>query len=290
MTEAPKPLIGVVGVGRMGLPVLERLSGLGYPTVGFRRSWPAEINHVRRLASPREIADRSQVIFTCLPSDAALLEVIQGPDGLVKGAITHKVVIDLSMTRLDTKQQASAALVAAGAAMLDAPISGTPLVAAAGKATLFVSGEPDVYQRVRPVFEFAAAAPLVGPFGAGTKLKYIANLLIGIHIAAAAEAIALAEHAGVDAQMVVELISGSVAASEMFRHRAPRMVQRDFDAPMNDVNAFLKDVALISDFARSTGSQTDLFDVAGRLYARAAERGLGEKELSAVVTLLRDDI
>jgi putative dehydrogenase len=173
--------------------------------------------------------------------------------------------------------------------MLDAPISGTPVVAAAGKASLFVSGEESVYQRVRPVLDFATSVPLVGRFGTGSKLKYIANLLIGIHIAAAAEAIALAERAGVDPELAIETISGSVAASEMFRHRAPRMVQRDFAAPMNDVDAFLKDVDLIQEFARTAGVDAALFQAAGKLYQRAADHGLGDQELSSIVTLLADE-
>lgn len=288
MTATSKPRVGVVGVGRMGLPVLERLSGLGYSVIGYRRSWPAELDHIEHAQSPRELAESTEVIFTCLPSDAALLDVVSGENGLVGGAIAGRTVIDLSMTALDTKLKARDALAQADADMLDAPISGTPAVAAAGKASLFVSGEEAVYDRVRAELAFAAVTPLVGPFGAGTKLKYIANLLIGIHIAATAEAIALAERSDLDLGVVVELISGSVASSEMFRHRAPRMVQRDFDAPMNDVNAFLKDVRLIREYTASTRSSSALFEVAAQLYERTADQGLGEKELASVITLLTD--
>ncbi len=283
-----EPTVGMVGVGRMGQPVAERLMELGYEVIAYRRSWPDELAHIDRVGSPREVADQAQVIFTCLPSDAALLQAIGGSDGLVSGSGPGRVVIDLSMTSLTAQLEARDLLKAANVEMLDAPISGTPTVAASGKASLFVSGDAATYERVRPVLGFAASAPLVGPFGTGTKLKYIANLLIGIHIAAAAEAMALTERAGVDPELAIELISGSVAASEMFRHRAPRMAQRDFDAPMNDVNAFLKDVALIRQFVQASGADAGLFELAGQLYERAAAEGLGDKELSAVVTLLTD--
>jgi 3-hydroxyisobutyrate dehydrogenase len=270
----------------MGIPVAARLQSMGYEVIGFRRSWPPEDSDVMRASSPSALADTAEVIFSCLPSDAALLEVIGGADGIIHGAVAGRVVVDLSMTSLEAKVEARELLRSAGAEMLDAPISGTPIVAAAGKASLFVSGEASAYEKVRPALDFAASAPLVGAFGTGSKLKYIANLLIGIHIAAAAEAVALAEHSGVDPQLLIETISGSVAASEMFRHRAAKMADRDFDAPMNDVNAFLKDVELIKGFARSSGAHAPLFQRASELYQSAAIQGLGDKELSAIVTLL----
>lgn len=280
--------VGVVGLGRMGLPVASRLKAMGYEVVGFRRTWQGGIEEIVRAGSPRQVAGAAEIIFTCLPSDDALLQVVGGDDGLVHGTRSGSVVVDLSMTSLEVKRAARELLVASGAEMLDAPISGTPVVAAEGNASLFVSGEESTYERVRPALGFAAHAPLVGPFGTGSKLKYIANLLIGIHIAATAEAMALAERAGVDAELVIATISGSVAASEMFRHRAARMAYRDFDAPMNDVDAFLKDVDLIHTFARSAGAETALFGAAGELYRRAAGAGLGDKELSSIVTLLTD--
>ena len=286
--ETSDGAVGVVGLGRMGRPVAERLVAEGHRVVGFRRRW-SPIAEVGRTASPRAMTGETKVVFTCVPSDAALLEVVDGADGLVRGDTTGLVVVDLSMTSLTTKERARERLEGAGAAMLDAPISGTPSVAAEGRASLFVSGEEAAYRQAEPYLTFAGSAPLVGPFGTGSKLKYIANLLIGIHIAAAAEAMALAERAGVDPDLVVETISHSVAASEMFRHRAPRMARRDFEAPMNDVNAFLKDVELIEEFAHSAAAAAPLFTTAGELYRRAAGQGLGEKELSAIVTLLADD-
>ena len=289
MGGAPDGSVGVIGLGRMGLPVAERLVAQGHRVVGFRRRWSPVAEGIGRVASPRAMTSEAAVILTCVPSDAALLEVIDGDEGLVGGATEGLVVVDLSMTSLATKQRACARLHGAGASMLDAPISGTPTVAAEGKASLFVSGDEVAYRLAEPYLSFAASAPLVGPFGTGSKLKYIANLLIGIHIAAAAEAMALAGRAGVDQDLVIDTISRSVAASEMFRHRAPRMARRDFEAPMNDVNAFLKDVELIEEFARSAGADAPLFQTAGDLYRRAAGEGLGDKELSAIVTLMSEN-
>jgi 3-hydroxyisobutyrate dehydrogenase-like beta-hydroxyacid dehydrogenase len=283
--ESPATL-GVIGLGRMGLPVAERLQTIGHRVVGFRRVWPDNDGRFGKASSPRDLLEQTQIIFTCLPDDAALLEVIGGDNGLVAGNCRGGIVIDLSMTSLQSKHDARELLWAAGAEMLDAPISGSPKVVAEGKASLFVSGPEDVYRQVRPFLDFAASARLVGPFGTGSKLKFIANLLIGIHIAAAAEAIALAEHAGLDADLVIDTISNSVAASEMFRQRAQRMARRDFDAPMNDINSFLKDVELIQDFVGQSAATSALFDLSGGLYTRAAEFGLGEKEVAAIVTLL----
>jgi L-threonate 2-dehydrogenase len=161
-------------------------------------------------------------------------------------------------------------------------------VVANGKASLFVSGAQGAYQQALPFLDFAVSAPLVGPFGTGSKLKFIANLLIGIHIAAAAEAMALAELAGLDSDLVIKTISNSVAASEMFRQRAQRMADRDFDAPMNDIGSFLKDVELIQDFASQSTATSALFDLSGGLFRRAAESGLGDKEVAAIVTLLAE--
>jgi len=288
MGQGSPGTMGVIGLGRMGLPVAERMQTLGHRVIGFRRTWPDVDSHLERAASPRAILEETKVIFTCVPDDTALLEVIRGDNGLVAGDCTGCVVVDLSMTSLQSKLEAREHLAAAGAEMLDAPISGSPVVVANGKASLFVSGPEDAYRQVRPFLGFAASAPLVGPFGTGSKLKFIANLLIGIHIAAAAEAIALAERAGLDSELVIATISNSVAASEMFRQRARRMVDRDFDAPMNDINSFLKDVELIQDFASQSGATSALFDLSSGLFRSAAESGLGEKEVAAIVTLLAE--
>lgn len=278
--------VGVIGLGRMGLPVAERMQTLGHRVVGYRRTWPETDTGLQRAGSPRDLLEETRIIFTCIPGDTALLEVIRGDDGLVTGDCTGCVVVDLSMTSLPSKLEARELLSAAGAEMLDAPISGSPKIVAAGKASLFVSGSEDAYRTASPFFDFAASARLVGPFGTGSKLKFIANLLIGIHIAAAAEAIALAERAGLDLNLVIDTISNSVAASEMFRQRSQRMANRDFDEPMNDINSFLKDVELIQGFANQSAATSALFDVSSDLYRRAAEIGLGEKEVAAIVTLL----
>jgi putative dehydrogenase len=288
MGQSSPGTVGVIGLGRMGLPVAERMQTLGHRVIGFRRTWPDADSHLERAASPRAILEETKVIFTCVPDDTALLEVIRGDNGLVAGDCTGCVVVDLSMTSLQSKLEARELLAAAGAEMLDAPISGSPVVVANGKASLFVSGPEDAYRQVSPFLGFAASAPLVGPFGTGSKLKFIANLLIGIHIAAAAEAIALAERAGLDSELVIATISNSVAASEMFRQRARRMVDRDFDAPMNDINSFLKDVELIQDFASQSAATSALFDLSSGLFRSAAESGLGEKEVAAIVTLLAE--
>jgi L-threonate 2-dehydrogenase len=288
MGQEPAATAGIIGLGRMGLPVAERMQTLGHRVIGFRRTWPDTGNQLERAASPRAMLDETKVIFTCVPDDTALLEVIGGEDGLVSGDCSGSVVVDLSMTSLQSKLEARELLFAAGAEMLDAPISGSPVVVANGKASLFVSGAQGAYQQALPFLDFAVSAPLVGPFGTGSKLKFVANLLIGIHIAAAAEAMALAELAGLDSDLVIKTISNSVAASEMFRQRAQRMADRDFDAPMNDIGSFLKDVELIQDFASQSTATSALFDLSGGLFRRAAESGLGDKEVAAIVTLLAE--
>lgn len=284
--------IGLIGLGRMGIPVAEKLLGEGYAVAGCRRGRSDELaamgGWVAGAGSPREVAERCDVVLTCLPSESALEEVISGPSGVVEAG--HRgVVVELSTLSAERKAGQLAALEAVGNTMLDSPISGTPAMLRHGRASVFTSGDQAAYQRTEKVLRsFAGKVSYVGAFGSASRFKYLANILIAVHTAAAGEVVALAKCAGLDAGAVAEVLSDSPAAtSGMFTVRASMMAKEEFPRPaLGPVDMLRKDLGYVWEFVRETGAATPLLEAATALYDDADARGQGEQDIAWVVEVL----
>jgi 3-hydroxyisobutyrate dehydrogenase-like beta-hydroxyacid dehydrogenase len=234
------------------------------------------------------VASVADVVITSLPSTAALEDALFGTYGLVAAGRSGLLVVETSTLSLDDKERCRAELAKAGIGMLDAPISGTGPQATAKDITIFASGDRADFERARYILsQVARSVRYVGPFGAGSKMKYIANLLVAIHIAGAAEAIVLGEKAGLDPSMLVEVLADSAATSRMFEVRGPSMATGAYATPMMKVDVFQKDLDIIANFAKQSKCPVPLFSASVPLYTAAAAQGMGLQDTAAVVSIFR---
>jgi len=239
--------------------------------------------------SPREVADRSDLVFTAVASLGALPVIATGPEGLASSTHRGFVLVDFSTLPLEEKEGVRSALAAEGIPMVDCPISGTGGQVEARDAVFMASGEPAAVGAAMPILRrLGKAAYEVGRFGDGSRMKFIANLLVAVHSAVAGEALALAEKAGLDPGRVLEVIRGGAANSRMWEVRGPMIVQRSYQKPAARVSMMVKDAHLITDFARSVGAATPFLDVACALYEQAAAAGLADWDVAGVHAFIED--
>jgi putative dehydrogenase len=198
------------------------------------------------------------------------------------------LVIETSTLPLDAKEAARQVLARAGATLLDCPLSGTGAQARVKDLAVYASGPRAAVRRAGPVFEgFARAHYYVGPFGAGSKMKFVANLLVAIHNVSAAEAFVLAMKAGLDPELVYRVVGDGAGGSRMFQVRGPMMVRGDYRDATMKVEVWQKDMAIIGDFARALGCPTPLFLASAPFYTAALAAGRGEEDTAAVCAVLQ---
>ena len=278
--------VGVVGVGKIGLPIAENLIKSGYRVLGYRRSSLAELEKVGGIParSPAEIGAQADIVFSCLPSSQALAEVVAGPAGLLDAARPGQIIVELGSHPVPDKARHVAPLAAKGAAFLDGEVSGTPGMVSARKAVIYLAGDKDACAKAeRVVAGFADSCLYFGPFGAASRVKLVNNLLVAVHIAAAAEAMALGLKAGVDVELMIKAIATGSGGSTQFGIRAPWMAQRRFLPAQGTAPALQHYFDMIDEFADSVGVATPMLDRAVELYDKFMAMGLGEKDVAAMV-------
>ena len=278
--------VGVVGVGKIGLPIAENLIKSGYRVLGYRRSSLAELEKIGGIParSPADIGAQADIVFSCLPSSQALAEVVAGPAGLLDTARPGQIIIELGSHPVPDKARHVAPLAAKGAAFLDGEVSGTPGMVSARKAVIYLAGDKDACAKAeRVVAGFADSCLYFGPFGAASRVKLVNNLLVAVHIAAAAEAMALGLKAGVDVELMIKAIATGSGGSTQFGIRAPWMAQRRFLPAQGTAPALQHYFDMIDDFADSDGVATPMLDRAVELYDKFMAMGLGEKDVAAMV-------
>ena len=193
--------IGFIGIGKIGLPICGNLIKGGYAVVGYRRSSLAEFEKLGGVPaqSAADVGAQTDIVFTCLPDAAALDEVVRGPQGLLKSARRGQIVIELGSHRLPVKRRYVALLKERGVEFLDGEVSGTPGMVAQRKGVIYLGGPADAVKTVEPVVAgFADLCMHLGPFGSATKVKLVNNLLVALHIAGTAQAMAIGLKIGVD--------------------------------------------------------------------------------------------
>jgi len=276
--------IGVIGLGIMGSAVARHLAAAGRDVIGFdidsSRAGALAGPRFRHAASVAAAAGEADLLLTSLPSEDALAAVVNGV--LEAPRRPGQALVELSTLSLACKHREFERLGAAKIAMLDVPISGTGAQAAAGDIVLYVSGDENLSQRCDPVFaDFSRKAIYLGPFGAGTKMKFVANLLVAIHNVAAAEAVSLGLRCGLDPASLCEVLSAGAGQSRMLEVRGPMMVQGVYEPPTMKLSVWQKDMRLIKAFADEAGAAIPLFDATIPLY-RAAAEGYGQMDTGAV--------
>ena len=281
--------IGFVGVGKIGMPISTNLIKSGYRVVGYRRSSLAEFEKIGGVpaGSAAEVGAQADIVFSCLPSDEALEEVVQGPNGLLKAARPGQIVIELGSYPVPVKERQIAPLAQKGAFFIDGEVAGTPGMVSARKGVVFLAGDANACKRIEPVVAgFADSCIYFGPFGAASRVKLINNLLVSIHIAATAEAMALGLKSGVDVDLMIKAIAAGSGGSTQFGIRAPWMAERRFKPLQGPIPGLQHYIEMIGEFADSVGVATPLLDRTAELFDRFVDMGLAECDGAAMVDVI----
>jgi 3-hydroxyisobutyrate dehydrogenase-like beta-hydroxyacid dehydrogenase len=283
--------VGVVGLGVMGSAMSGNLLAAGFTVVGFDVVPERRAAHVEAggevAESPSAVADTVDTIIMSLPSVAAAEAVVSGDGGLSSRARHDLVVLETSTLPLDTKLSVRDVLAPLGIRVLDCPLSGTGAQARVKDVIVYVSGDEEAATRVVPVLEGLARRHFyTGEFGNSSKLKYIANLLVTIHNLSTAEALLLARRAGLDEQLMLEVIGDGAGASRMFQVRGPQMVAGDYKDPTMRVEVFQKDIEIIRSFAHELHSPTPLFTLSAQFYEAAMAQGRAAQDVACLLAVL----
>jgi putative dehydrogenase len=280
--------IGMIGLGIMGSAMSASLIRAGFKVVGYD-VLPQRRKDLRRAGgtaanSCREVAKKCDILVTSLPSSEALLDTAAE---LAKSAKPHQIVVETSTLPIPVKEEARKILAARGVILLDCTLSGTGAQARAKDLVVYASGDRKSYRRVSPVLDgFARAHYYVGAFSAGSKMKFVANLLVAIHNVAAAEAMVLAIKSGLDPALALKVVSDGAGSSRMLQVRGPMMVKGDYSDATMKVQTWQKDMTIIGDFARKLNCPTPLFSASAPIYTAAMAMGRGAEDTGVVCEVL----
>ena len=282
--------VGIVGLGLLGSAVAGRLRAAGHDVVGYdivsERVQALVALGGRAAVSAEAVARAADPVCVVLPSLASVEDVILGPRGLAGTGRADQTIMQMSTISPSLTERFAREVGARGLAFLDCPISATSAMAARGEGIIFVGGDRPVYERWRPVLETVLPrAVFIGHPGQAMALKLVANLLIALNSAAAAEALLMARRAGLDLGLVLDVLTKSAATSRMLEVRGPLMAKAEFP-PQMKLDLFMKDLHLIQEAAGSVGAPLPLTDVAERLYAAAMDAGHAGEDLAVVITAL----
>jgi L-threonate 2-dehydrogenase len=284
--------VGIVGLGIMGGAIARNLIERGWKVVGFdtdaiRRTELAQAG-VTIASSVEQVARDAAIIMTSLPTPAAVADVAQG---IANSGQPPRIVLELSTLAIADKLRFESILKQAGHIALDCPLSGTGAQAKNRDLIVYASGDSDAIIRCSPLFaDFAKQSADLGAFGNGSRMKFVANHLVAINNVATAEAMILAQRAGLDPQMVVDMVGPGAGGSRMFQMRAPMMVEGVYEPATMKVSTWKKDMAIIAEFADDIGCATPLFTLTQPVYTEAMAMGLGDQDTAAVFEVLKKTI
>jgi 3-hydroxyisobutyrate dehydrogenase-like beta-hydroxyacid dehydrogenase len=282
--------IGFIGLGLMGQPMSRRLLEAGYPLTVWNRTRekaaPQLALGARWADSPRALAQASDTVITMVTDSAASEAVLCGKAGVLEGAHPGLAVIDMSSIAPEVSRSIAERARAKGVPMLDAPVTGAPRAAAEGKLGVMAGGPRDLFEACRPIFDaLAAKVVYAGDNGMGTTLKLVNNLILGITIHAAAEALVLATKAGLDPQAVIEITSVGGARTGAMETRGPRMVRRDFTSHFSANNMY-KDLSTALNLAEECGVSLPVGSAAREILRAVRAQGKGDLDSCVVLTVL----
>ena len=281
--------VGIIGLGIMGGAISRNLIERGWAVVGFdtdpsRRS-ELELAGVIIVDSAGSVASHSAMIMTSLPNADAANAVATEIAGCGQPA---RIIIELSTLTIADKLRFKAILEPAGHIPLDCPLSGTGAQAAVRDLVVYASGDSAAISRCQGLFDdFAKQSADLGAYGNGSRMKFVANHLVAIHNVASAEAMMLAERAGLDLNQVIEMVAPGAGGSRMFQMRAPMMANRSYEPATMRISTWKKDMAIIAEFASELGCETPLFTTTQPVYAQAMAMGLGNQDTAAVFEVLK---
>lgn len=282
--------VGVIGLGQMGSAMATHLVRAGFDVVGTdpvaERRALLEDEGGRTVDTPAQVAEAADRIITSLPSAAALDAVVAGDDGLTSAG-RPVTVMETSTLPLEVKERNRAAAADAGVVLLDCPLSGTGAQARTKDVVVYASGDADAVESCREIFDgFARQHFALGEFGTGSKMKYVANLLVTIHNVAAAEAMVFGMKSGLDPHQILEVIGSGAGTSRMFEVRGPSMADGDYDTAGISARVFQKDVRIIAEHAKAVECPVPLFSFSGDVHLAAVAQGHADEDTAVVCAVL----
>jgi 3-hydroxyisobutyrate dehydrogenase-like beta-hydroxyacid dehydrogenase len=289
MATTEQMSVGMIGLGIMGSAMSANMVAAHLMVLGHDVSPDA----VRRFAeagghprsSAAEVAAEAEIVLTCLPSVAALDSVVAE---IARAPGRCRILAETSTFPLDDKERARQVLEQAGVTMLDAPLSGSGSQARVRDVLVYASGPREAYEACLPVFQgFSRAPHHVGPFGNGMKLKFVANLLVAIHTAAAGEAFALARKAGLDPAQMFEVVADGAGGSRAMQVRGRMLIEDRYDRiETMPLELWRKDMRAIADFAATLACPTPMFSASVPLFNAAVASGFGGQDTAAVCAVI----
>jgi len=284
--------IGFIGLGKMGRPMALNLLKAGFPVTVHNRSRGVveELGKAgaHQVFSPRDVAEECDIVLTCLPNSKAVEEVYLGKEGAISHARRGQIFIDHSTVGPSTSGSLARAAGEKGASFLDAPISGGPVGAETGTLTIMVGGEKDAFDKAKPVLEaMGKNIHHVGSSGAGSVVKLANQLLVAINLSGLVEALVMGAKAGVDPNMMMEVLGTSYGGSVILNRLGPLLVQRNFQA-RTPVNLILKDLGLIKELSDELSLRLLMGSLAEEIFSEAKAQGYGEQDMVALVRPLEE--
>jgi 3-hydroxyisobutyrate dehydrogenase-like beta-hydroxyacid dehydrogenase len=285
---AAKGVVGVIGLGIMGGSFARNLAAAGWRVIGFDvdgdRCKEAAGAGVAVVASAQEVAREAPTIITSLPHPDALDATAAA---VIEARADRRIIVEASTFTLEDKMRVQKTLSEAGHVVLDCPVSGTGSQARTKDLVFYASGDAQAIEALRPLFaDFSRQVHDVGAYGNGSRMKYVANLLVAIHNVASAEAMVLGIKSGLDPQKVFDLVTAGAGNSRVFELRAPMMVQNRYDEATMKMSVWQKDMAVIGDYAAKLGCPTPLFSATLPIYAAAMSGGHAAHDTAAVCAVL----
>jgi L-threonate 2-dehydrogenase len=280
--------VSVIGLGIMGGSFSRNLVKAGWRVVGFDvdagKRKELAMAGVEIACDAKSAAGAAPIIITSLPKPEALTATAKA---IAAAELSPRIICECSTFTIEDKEKAEKILRAAGHTMLDCPVSGTGSQARTGDLVIYASGDRKAVAKVKPMFGgFSRKMYDVGVFGNGSRMKYVANLLVAVHNVASAEAMVLAMKAGLDPRQVIDVIGAGAGTSRMFEMRAPMMAKDCYEPATMRLSTWQKDMSIIDAFARELGCVTPCFDASGAVYDEALQLGFGNLDTAAVCRLL----
>lgn len=283
--------LGFIGIGLMGRPMTLRLLAAGHEVTVWNRS-PGKLAPVvgkgaRPADSPAAVARAAEIVMLCVTDQHAVEEVLFGADGVAAAARPELLVVDFSSIAPASAREFAARLAQRGIGLIDAPVSGGVSGAEKGTLAIMAGGKAEHVERVRPVvMHLAQRFTRMGDSGAGQTTKLCNQIIVGSLVAVIAEAVRLAEAAGVDAKMLPEALKGGFADSAPLQVFGARMAARTFEPSIGAVSIMLKDLENAAAVAKEKTVPLPMARTAAELYRLLTAQGKGEKELSTIIELL----
>lgn len=285
--------VGFIGLGDMGQGIVPRLLAAGHQVTGWNRTAdkaaPLLELGMEWAGTPRQVAERAEMVLSIVTDAAAVETVALGDDGILSGLPSDGIYADMSTIDPDASRRIATAFAAAGLTMLDAPLSGSPISLEQDKASVMVGGDPAAFERVRPVLEaIGPTVTYIGASGMAVQMKVAINLCLIVEMVAFSEAVALAEKGGVDRAVAVDAMLKSVVASPVMGYRGPFILEGNMpDKPLANVTLQQKDMLLALDLGRRQGSPVPLAAAANEMLNACHGLGLSHRDFVTVFDVYR---